>query len=115
MCMDVHTDTRKKKGLPAQRTTNRCRKNNLLSLLTAAADGGGWGFECVCEREQERESQADVSPFRSSPPPLRCPKGGGEVMYGPSPDRTTQQNRWTKSKKERHRKRGRERELYISR
>ncbi|MEQ2192469.1 hypothetical protein XENOCAPTIV_012058 [Xenoophorus captivus] len=33
--------------------------------------------------------------FYASPPPQHCPWRSGEVMYGASPDRTTQQSRWT--------------------
>ncbi len=36
-------------------------------------------------------------------------------MYRPSPDRTTQQNRWTEREKDRDRQREREREVYSGR
>jgi len=41
------------------------------------------------------------SPFLPSPPPQTCPMRGGEVMYGPCPDRTDQQSRWTERQKDR--------------
>lgn len=68
---------------------------------------------CV-QRRKKRERE--IEPVRSlplffSPPPLRCPTGGGEVMYRPSHDRTTQQNRWT----ERGREGQKELEVYCSR
>lgn len=51
---------------------------------------------------REREYTSPISPH-SFFPLLHCvvPREVGEVMYGPFPDRTTQQNRWTKSKRER--------------
>lgn len=72
---------------------------------------------CVCVQRRKKKREREIEPVHSlplfffSPPPLRCPTGGGEVMYRPSYDRTTQQNRWT----ERGREGQKELEVYCSR
>lgn len=85
---------RKKGACNQLRATNRCKQNNLQSLLTA---GGVCGIKSGCVKKKATQ----ISAPPPSPHPFFLPSStaksqeNGEVMYGPSPDRTTQRSRWT--------------------